>query len=233
MSKENSNGQERFDQEKEKAEKLGINRIGVFPCSLIYNVSSEQIEDSILTYLKFNGVDCDNDRIYVRCKWNREWDKYLLDKRHNRPDRSPFSVWIFIRPKKKKNKEYEDGTVENNAVMEAVCRTNPTSSQTNLMLLTRDKLNGMLQQLQPGRKIKWKTFNGGAYAGTKLHFYDVLSYIFAEDKCKSKIRYDIISKKNIKGKSHEHVFSFKILKGYSNEYTYNNMKKDPINFIRE
>ena len=224
--------QEKFEQEKKIAEKLGINRIGIFPSALIYNVSSEQIEDSILTYLAFNKVDCETDRIYVRAKWNRKWDKYLMDKRQNKPDVPPFSVWIFIRPKKKKSQTYDSDSTEN-AVMEAVCKTNPTSSQTNLMLLTKDKLNGVLQLLQPGRKIKWKTFNGGAYAGTKLHFYNVLSYIFAEDKCTSKIRYDILSKKNIKGKSHEHVFSMKILKGYSNEYTYNNMKKDPINFIRE
>ena len=234
MAKENSQNNE-LKREVSRQTVLLENRLGIFATAgVVFDLTSEQIEESITQCLVNNGIDCENEHVYVRCVWNSEWDKYISnrgDQNVKVPDSPPFDTYVTIRPSKKKN---EDKSNENNRVLTGVMKFASTASKSNFYILNNATLNNVLQyQFRNGKECKWKLTNNNSYAVVKLNFDKVISYIFAEDKTSSKVIYDILRKDNYKNKaSHEGVFAIKILKTYFNEFKYKNLRKDPIAFLR-
>lgn len=234
MSKENNQSSE-LKREIGRQTALLENRLGVFATAgVVFDLTSEQIEDAITNYLNANGVDCESEHVYVRCVWNDEWDKYINHSRDQNvrvPDNPPFETFVSIRPSKRKN---EKNSIENNKVLSGVMKFASSASKSNFYILNNETLNQLLQyQFRNGKECKWKLTNNNSYAIVKLNFDKVISYIFAEDKTSHKVIYDILRKDNYKNKaSHEGVFAIKILKTYFNEFKYKNLRKDPIAFLR-
>ena len=212
------------------------NRMKIFATAgVVFDLTSEQIEEAITDFFTDNGIDCDAEHVYVRCIWNKEWDNYI-----NRKDTSipvpksdAFETYVLLRSSNKKSTNNGGGN-NNNIVMNGVMKYSGNTSRTGYYILNNDKLNGLIQvQFRNNKKCEWKLTNNGSYAKVKLDFNQVLAYIFAEDKTNHRIVYDIIRKENYSNKgSHKGVFAIKILKTYYNEFKYKNSYRDPIDFIR-
>lgn len=211
------------------------NRLKIFATAgVVFDLTSEQIEDSITAFFTDNGIDCEAERLYVRCVWNKEWDQYIFHKdSSNVPKCNPFDTFILLRPQGKKNKKGENENSDNR-VMNSIMKNIGTTSRNSFFVLNNNNLNALIQyQFKNDKKFEWKLINNGAYAKVRLDFDSVMSYIFAEDKTNSRVVYDILRKENYNNKtSHKGVFAIKILKTYYNEFKYKNAHKDPIDFLR-
>ena len=233
MSDKNNQNNE-FKREGNRQSALLENRLKIFATAgVVFDLTSEQIEDSITQFFVDNGIDCEAEHIYVRCVWNKEWDNYIIRKESSMkvPQSNPFDTYILLRPQTKRDNKNNN---TDNRVMNSIMKNTSTASRSGFYILNNDKLNQLIQyQFKNEKKFEWKLTNNGSYAKVKLDFDQVMSYIFAEDKSPNRVVYDILRKENYNNKSsHKGVFLIKILKTFYSEFKYKSSKRDPIDFLR-
>ena len=215
---------------------LSSNRLGRYPSFVGWNLKSEWIENAVIKFFNDHGVNCEDNNIYIRAKYNPQFNSVMRNGGEKGKPIMPFTLYIIVmldaearKNAKRKGARLAFNVGEGGMLKSLQKLASRSKDKGQLMLLGNPEISKVAGAFTRNGEIKWNTTRDGKAARTTVDTMRVLNYVFdIPEHSNKKFTLDFVS---VKENKHNGSFSCTVLKNPVAD-DYRHARVDPMQYIR-